>query len=208
MARVGAGRPQRGTAAADAQREPAQARHAPDRERGERHPGRDGGRGQRSRCAQLGPHAERQRHPQQPHADRHLARSFGHQRAGEQRAAGARDAPREQEDTHRIAAAGGEHAAGRRAGDPGGDRVAAPQLGVGAVGRPHDREPAAAAGDLVEDVQRHAERQPAGRRAGERAGEVSQRALQRVSRVPHPDWMHTRWASAQSRGNVSREASG
>ena len=186
-ARIGAGLTQRRAARADSCRDRPQPRHARD----------DGGERQHAEQRRHDPdqvgHAgkrrepERQRQGQHRGPDRELSRALGHQRAGQQRAAGFVDAAAQQQHAHRVARAGGSQAAGARARDPGGDRLAPAE--VAAARGAHERAPAAAARHLVRQVQHHPQDQPPQLGAGDRLREARQRTLkgsrQLDGRVPH-----------------------
>ena len=105
---VGARAAERGEAAGGA----AHDEHERDRTRGDQR------RGGEARAVQAGDQARAQRPHGQQRAQRRLGHGLGGQRADERRA-GRRHPPAQQQDPQRVAAAGRQHARGAGAGDPG-----------------------------------------------------------------------------------------
>ena len=188
---VPAGLAQGGAPAADAGEDAPQARQAHGAgHRDEHHEGGgEHGQGRPRRGAQLRADAQHQGRREDDQADGQLARPLGHERARQQRAAGARSAPGEQQHAHRVAAARGRDATGTGAGDPRRDGVAGAKRGILGPGCAHEHVPPAAAQDLVGEMQRDAERQPSGGSAGDGSGEGRERAFagsrKLDRRVPH-----------------------
>ena len=160
---IGAGRAQRRAAAADAGGDPAHARRA--RATAIRTAASTSAATRKATVAvdapSLGPDADDQRDRDQQRPGRAFAGGLGDERAGEHRAAGLGHPPAQQQHAHRVAAAREDEAAGARAGDPGGDRVAAARCAVVTGRGAHERAPAAAAAKLVGQVQGDAKDQPA-----------------------------------------------